>query len=111
VSDDSPIKLSAYRPTELEAADHLAAAVHDLRQAGCSAAVIVRALLYAAYDAEAEAQGAAAQAEGWADRADLSFQRAVAGFCVETTNAELTEDGGVRLPCNHGVWRDRPYKG
>jgi hypothetical protein len=36
------------------------------------------------------AQGAGQQAEGWVERATLSFQRALAGFCVETLNSETT---------------------
>jgi len=55
-----------------------------LLDAGLSAREAADFLLYAAYDLHRYAEGADEQREGWQERAAVSFQKAVAGFCVES---------------------------
>jgi hypothetical protein len=69
----------------------------DLRQ-GMSAEAVAELMLYAAYHFHAQAQGAHKQVEGWQERTKASFQRTVAGFCVENCNAAITDAGDVLLP-------------
>ena len=73
-----------------------------------SAEKIAHLMLCAAYHPHAAAQGADGQAEGWTERAHRSFQRAVAGFRVETCDAEIAEAGDVLLPYLSGPNEPQP---
>jgi hypothetical protein len=92
MKDDNFIRLRDYRPNEMEASAYLQDCADRVRAAGCSAEQVANLLLHAVWNLHSMAQGAGQQAEGWVERATLSFQRALAGFCVETLNSETTPD-------------------
>lgn len=93
------INLRDCLPHEMVAVAELRRCADRLREQGCNAEAVADYLFHVAWDMHSIAQGACQQAEGWVERAQRSFQRAVAGFCVETTNAGPGPDGcHVLLP-------------
>ena len=92
------IRLNDYRPDALDALHTIEETAAALCRQGRSAEAVAELMLYVAYRLHAKAQGAHKQVEGWQERTHASFQQAVAGFCVETCNATITEAGDVLLP-------------
>lgn len=90
--------LSDYRPDERDALRHIEQSATPLLDAGMSAEAVANLMIYAAYNLFAEAQGVGKQADGWQQRTHNRFQQALAGFCVETCNADITDAGAVLLP-------------
>jgi hypothetical protein len=86
------IRLNDYRPDAHHRRNRRRAV-----QTGMSGEAVAELMLYAAHRLHAKAQGAHRQVEGWQERTHASFQHAVAGFCVETCNATVTEAGDVLL--------------
>jgi hypothetical protein len=88
----------------LKALPSIDAAAAVLLRQGMSEKDVAELMLCEAYHLHAKMQGALKLAEGWPERANASFQRAVAAFCVEMCNATITEAGDVLLP--YGPARD-----
>jgi hypothetical protein len=91
------IRLNDHRPDALDALHAIDKTTAALCRQGISAEAVAELMLYAAYRLHAKAQGAHKQVEGWQERTKASFQQAVAGFCIETCNATITEAGDVLL--------------
>ena len=94
------VKFPCQKPDWEEQKELRARICNALLDAGYSATEAADFLLYAAYDLHCYAEGADEQREGWQERADRSFQKAVAGFCVESAYSGLESDepGCIRLP-------------
>jgi hypothetical protein len=92
------IRLNDHRPDALDAVHSIEETAAALCRQGRSAEAVAELMLYTAYRLHAKAQGAHKQVDGWQERTHASFQQAVAGFCVETCNATITEAGDVLLP-------------
>ena len=96
------IRLNDYRPDALDALHTIQETAAALCRQGMSGEAVAELMLYAAYRLHAKAQGAHQLVEGWQERTHASFQQAVAGFCLETGCATLTEAGDVLLSSLRG---------
>jgi hypothetical protein len=91
------LKFQRQKPDWEEEKEFRARICNALLDAGLSAMEAADLLLLAVYDLHRHAQGAE---EGWQERADRSFQEAVAAFCVSYANYHEIEiePGCIRLP-------------